>query len=1063
MTTAVSIAFNGALLGCIQTSFAAEKPGDASHMVWNRLRMGLVYGAAPEKTPELVQKIRGVRDVAFQAAVRILYMPVFEGQDADLNFLVSYDPFNTQDAGRTHVQFDVQKQPAQVLPSFLRTTRGYRVRLETKDANGNIPASRFAFGKTPARAERGTDQFEYHLSPDGAFNVSIYIPKQGLSNASLQIVSKQLLLGLSGMEYVEVNDHAAVSLVFAPGRSAYLPLSDASNTGEGFVGLTDFATTSYLTIVPNAITAAADVPVYFAQSLEAPMYSGGITELEQSDNVLNFNPIPLYTLEGNEHDIPKVVPMGVYAGLNGEDTELARMMENSTLAPVRHQMYSAYYGHQLELQRKGEKMVKRTRAQDDPLGVTPQGMIAELTADHQDYEGLIIGNMPGTSYPTVDFTMVEGKFKESILNNQLFFVAANVDEFMKGTSVRYELTDSDYELLKVQGVPLATIEAVQAAVGQPNRRFETEDEFLAVIQEPSGAYTANFLDVGGILKVDIDDWVFQLSPRSWRTDAYSPTMLIAKFCNRTLREMVQDYGSWSWKEVASINGDNSVAQKLLLESFELAALAEAGSPYAIYYKNIVDNPNWNGFLFVNAPVDIAEMPQDLRFLTAGIDLDRFYAHHIGFSQTPFTMSGGQPVLDRTSVFGLIDYVDTLDLYTDVSIALGFKTMQLRARFANAALADFSAQVELMINDLLGSLMTKQESTRGNNLIIDGSYQRVGGLPCYAFTLTGENLFSTAGTILSSFEVLSVQLVSGGSTLNTEVLTSFNLMGNIRFQTTGEFDLFSFGPDNDGTDGFLRFNNLGIDMSFDLLKPRELTFKTREADTRFDLPNSVYRKGSLAGNFPMVASTLVGSPNLSGNPEEPTGQTPEDMGFTSISMPLDQSRMKPSWFGLIYTLDLGTLGALTGNASIKVTFVAAWSRLSEGSSAPIFLGLKLPNMPAIGGSFPLQGVLKLGFKAFLFENFYDDKNQLSYMLRMRQFALSILIWSFPPGNNDILLFGKPGDPKASLGWYVAYAADSKPSPPPKAKALRAAEKEAEPENLDRVQRRLRSGRRTPPLK
>jgi len=65
------------------------------------------------------------------------------------------------------------------------------------------------------------------------------------------------------------------------------------------------------------------------------------------------------------------------------------------------------------------------------------------------------------------------------------------------------------------------------------------------------------------------------------------------------------------------------------------------------------------------------------------------------------------------------------------------------------------------------------------------------------------------------------------------------------------------------------------------------------------------------------------------------------------------------------------------------------------------------------------VLKLGFRSFQFETYSDDKKQLAYLLRMRRFALSVLAWSFPPGNADLMLFGAPGNPKSSLGWYAAY--------------------------------------------
>jgi hypothetical protein len=65
-------------------------------------------------------------------------------------------------------------------------------------------------------------------------------------------------------------------------------------------------------------------------------------------------------------------------------------------------------------------------------------------------------------------------------------------------------------------------------------------------------------------------------------------------------------------------------------------------------------------------------------------------------------------------------------------------------------------------------------------------------------------------------------------------------------------------------------------------------------------------------------------------------------------------------------------------------------------------------------------LRLGFRSFRFEATDASDGQRSYLLRLQRLALSVLGWSFPPGNRDVFLFGNPnGDGTASLGWYAAY--------------------------------------------
>jgi hypothetical protein len=261
------------------------------------------------------------------------------------------------------------------------------------------------------------------------------------------------------------------------------------------------------------------------------------------------------------------------------------------------------------------------------------------------------------------------------------------------------------------------------------------------------------------------------------------------------------------------------------------------------------------------------------------------------------------------------------------------------------------------------------------------------------------------------------------------------------------------------------------MSFPLGDPPQQSFSVAESAIAFDTSStaSIARPASLAQNFPLQIAQLVGSPNLADPGKPPKGATPGDMGFTSIGAPFDQTPLEPPWYGLAFNLDLGTLGALTGAIGLKVTLLAAWTQGAPGTETPpAFLGLKLGVSNALNGSLPLQGVLKLGFRSFQFETFYTEDGKLAYLLRMRRFALSVLIWSFPPGNADLLLFGAPGAPKTALGWYAAYtpedaekkknalrgrglASTSLPSTSPPSTSLPPPPR-----------RRLISGRRTPPV-
>lgn len=1063
----IDLPFSGSELGTFKGTIDVASAAN-NGTLWDTLNIGLQYASEPTQPIETTESEEdgdvqmdfdtfnpAIADVA---ATRMLFMPVFNGQSNVQELSLLFDPLNPMEPTRTALSlFPDGTSPSYNFDSHMKTTRGYAIQLAPQSASGDIPSAQFVFGRCPVRTNQVEDGYRYHLSPDGAFKITVQIPAEKLERG-IDADSNQLLLGLSGIEYVSLLNANNDAIAFQGGQPAYIPLPDSNTEKDDNISgaLTSLATTSHLTVITLS---GGSTPVYYAQPKEAPVYSGQGQQVD--DPILYFNEMPAFSLTTASGSRPAVFPSGIYAGINGVETVLAQEMENSSIAPYRHYKIGEIYGTSSN---PANVPQRRIRATTDPLGVTPQGLVAELTSDYKNFDGLYLGNMPGTNYPKVDLTAVEGKFKQSLQSNQLFFVAANVDELMSCTSNRYQLKEDDKPYAIALGIPESVFDEVYTACG--NTVYETEGDFVAAIPTSAESYVPQFLEIAGILKVEMDGWTFQLSPRSWRTSRESPTIMIAKFCERSLLEMVKDTNSWSWTEVAisaTTGGSVKGTQEAVLDVFTPATKEEVNESYKIFYETVLIDPTWNGFLFLNAPVDIGEMPNDLKFLTAGIDLTKFYAHHIGFSQTPFNVEDGEPVLEQTAAFGLIDYVDTLDLYAEESIAFGFKTMQLNARFANASLADFSAQVELMINELLAAPLEKNEATRGNNLIINGSYQRVGDAPSYAFALTGENLFNAHDTAITSIEVLSVQLITGGDTNSDEVKTTFILMGNLRFIDLPEFDLFSYGAGEGLDDSFLRYTGFSIDMNFSLATPTIQEFTAREESTGFDQSNSVPRESSLLNNFPLAISGLISSPNLSAEGEPATGQSPEDMGYTSVSAPLDQTPMKSPWFGLTFTLDMGTFGALTGSISFKISILAAWSKGLGQEDPPVYLGLKLPNMPSIGASFPLQGVLKLGFRNFQFETYVTEEDKLGYTLRLRRFALSVLVWSFPPGNADIILFGEPGNPQGSLGWYAAYdGGDDSSSSQEELNGVKKNQPKKKRLEQHRRHQQLKSGRRTPPI-
>jgi hypothetical protein len=645
------------------------------------------------------------------------------------------------------------------------------------------------------------------------------------------------------------------------------------------------------------------------------------------------------------------------------------------------------------------------------LAVTPQGLLLEVGTTK--FERVVIANMPNSSAPQIAFNRIGPAFQAALQANQLFIVVSNVQTFLASAGV----------------------------------------------QPPFAA--------------EFDGWHFALSPSGWRADPNDhPTVMLLKYCNRSLVDLVVDTPSWGWPEAAQdAHGSVQPTQRLIRDVIKAARAraedqhAAPNDPYTLFYREVAANPLWNGVLFLNVPVDFAKMPQELQFLAAGVNPAEFFAHHVGFSLTPFDSTTNPITLGQTAAFGLIDYQDPQDLVASTSVPFAFKTLSLRIRFANAHIADFSAQVELMVNQLFGASLIKQDPSHGNNLVLDGSYQQVGGLASYAFVLSGQNIYAAARSALAIVEVLGVRLNTTSGAGAGLLAANFVLSGNLRFYAPDEFDLLCYGPDPGPppADGYLRFDNLTVTMAFPLATPGQQTFTLGETGLSFDLANSQARDISLVSNFPVVLSGFIASPNLAAPDKPPEGQAPEDMGYTSVAAPFSQTPMTPPWYGLVYALDLGTLGALAGSVGLKVQLLAAWSIGSSDDDLPLYLGLKLSNTSATGGSLPLQGVMRLGFRSFQFSTYQQDGKR-AYLLRLRRFALSVLLWSFPPGNLDLFLFGGPsGRSTGALSWLAAYD-QGEQQQEQGARMLQGAVLRPPrrlPKSL-RTARRLRSGRRIPPV-
>jgi len=1010
--------------------------------------------------------------------IRVLQVGVLR-QTAAVTLFCCFDALAPLDPARTRfglLPFDATIAQVPLFDTGYVTARGYGVTLAPRNVASPTPPG-FVFGVQPlvsGAVDRALVDVPvvYYLTPDGDFDLSVTGKKDGNLVTAAAFESsdpapvERLLCGTTGLDYVGLPAAAGMVLSFRAGNAAYAPPNaDAAQDARNALGadpappaLTSLGTTAW-----NWISGGGSLG-YYAQPEDAPFYTGG------KAGFLDYLEISAATLT-TEQSAP-AFPMVGYAGLQVEQADFAREIEARGVAPERRRQIAKLTDTQW--------MPAALRGAPAALpsttipAVTPPGLAIGYAGDKVPWAWLAIGNT-GTSsdgLPDLRFTAVDGAFRQAVLSNRLFMVLGDAKSILDNGSVAYQLTRASLGLIKAlppppKGVPPAVYDAVAKAVEKDGYRvYPTETAFNDMLKDATkaiGGITCEemlvFQRFAGLLSPAIGDWLFRMSPRNWvAPDRVGPknARLIFKFVGgRTLADLVADTAAWRWPEASSEDGKASTARDDIQSIIRTARVASAAakaknqtSPYEPFLR-VVDNPNWSGVLALSVDVPLDSLPEPLQPLAAGIDPKSFYAHHLGLTATSFTSDSGKIKFDVTSSFGLIDYQNPIDQYFSSDIPFAFRVQQLTVGFENGKLSSFSSSAQLMINRLFGADTRLFPSEHGNNIILDGVYQTErndggGQRDTYVFAMRETGAYQLALSALTEVGVEQTRLATvraaDPASGNTTVTGAFQMTGRLRFVEPDNFDPFCWGPptpppdttgaflsadapaaDATGSKGLL-FSNYTITMSFALSDPANVKFTVADGAIAFDTANSPARQDSLFARFPLRLTGLLATPDTKVMGGEASTRDPEAAGFVSVSAPLQQGKLTQPWYGLVYEVDLGTLGALAGSVGLTVRLLAAWSPANnpEGRTA-VYFGVALPGVEKmLGVTLPLQGILDIGFRTIQFTTYDDKDGRRQYLMRLRDFGLHVLGLSFPPGHNDITVFGNPDQTSnTKLGWYAAY--------------------------------------------
>lgn len=962
----------------------------------------------------------------------------------DLTLYVALDVLNPLKGDRTYFSFlpdDGTISPALAtgLPSCYRTNLGYTLHITPQ--THPLFFSRLVFAEQPIASSSAFERPLY-LTPYGDFVLSVPRYDGNTAAANVTLPADNFLCGLSGVEYIKLEADQIHILAFRSGGAAFLPTfqpkagemvdTTASRTDEE-LSFSDVATTSWAYVRQVDQSGASQTVTYYAQPDLSILYEASTIDdgnQDARDNLLTFLEIPVSRLPNTE--VPSdattapTFPLLPYGGVTGTLVNY-RQMEQQYVNPKRRSRVFEISGS-----------VSTNLGPGPASSPTPAPGSAE-TASVRAFSPVSLTSPSAAALTTALTTDITGVTPQGLLATY----------------------SSDYATLKFltlakdtdqQNVGFNTLEKRNLL----REAFQSNQLFL-VISDPTTNLAPYFQQDNQLV---IQDWVFDLDPDSWRDD----TLLIFKFFDRPLSELIEDTTIWSFKD--DFNTRSGIKSELItyFQGVRDKASATASTKDQESYQHlarILDLDNWSGILALNVKVPPSQLPDELLALAAGIDENRFFAQYVMIEDTPVLPTAGGLVAEQSSLFGLIDYADTSVPAVGAS-GYAFQVSMLRVRFHNSEVVDFSSEVNLTLDQLFEEGTQLFNSRTGRNIVVfKGAAETHNGKTKYSFSFSGDNYFVLVDSqVLDGVNIIKADFTTdplpAGADNTTPITGRFTFWGELNFKPLAAFDALSFGPDIGVDRSLLRqdlvysqtdsvllerdqqaaeaarlrtqqieaevqriteneqlllFSNLIITMMFQRDQPGvEPAFGFDATQLAFDLKRSQVRPNSLYAKFPITLTNVIRISELS-----------QPSGYLAVTTPLASSGMPTDGYGLVFDLNLGGLGSLAGAAKFVAKLLIAWAPNTEvnQSEPQVHVGLQLPGISGDVLGFPLQSVIKLSFKKV---QFVVDSASGGYLLKIKNVALKLLTLSFPPnGQTELIVFGNPNSSdKDTVGWYAAYA-------------------------------------------
>ena len=918
-----------------------------------------------------------------------------------VRFLASIDPLDPRNSvfpdrsGFAFLGTDLNRNPT-VLASSYRTVTGQTINLLPIGLNSTTA------GQQPARLvfavaiSEVVNPLQTHLAPEGDFVLQL---------ASGTPATATLLSGLDGGEYLEFRPKTATyagdRLRFVSRQPAYtpnFPFPAASPIGPPApvnpVLLNTISRTSWGVLVSSS-TGLGSV----AQPSGFHLFGYDL------DTIHPIHAALLGVMDVGVTLGPAAIPYPIvpYAGVTPGDgmqifsTAQIISYESQVIGPTRRAALA-------QLAQVDVVSVQAALGPPTPPPppwpatanvTTPAGLVVTLTGDTTSpavaWSEILLGQLVNP-LQQFGFANPGPLLQQALQTGQLFLVVANALNFGAGATFQNELTIDDWGMTANvgQGSSFGNYADVMILKGAPGKLFDPQKPGDSLVANPTKWTLANTF----------------AAPTTQRDPTTAdPTQLV------NLAQWLQAYFQSAWNDP-----DTTFFQD---------------------FNDLATSETWTGILVLKAA--ITQIPLGLAGITAGItDLSLFNVHHLALPISPLTNGpNGPQIQGSTAVSGLIHYLDpSLDPTQPVTVVqpsgsgdYDFRLLTLKVLFENAAVKAFSSYAQVTLDRLFGTAVApagKPPNPPFNTLMLQGSYQLVGQHPVYSFASSADTPLYLDSNIIARIEVTSVQMATQQADPAGNTISWFGISGFIDFMvvpgaTNSGIDVFSFGnpppPAAPVPRQGLRFENLGLRLTFPTQQPTQRTFEFVTSQIRFDLSASTPRNGSLVSELAL---------ELQGLQAGSSGSVPLQLGYLPVITDFRPAGLGDAWQGLAFRLNLGTPGALAGKVGFDASMLLAWSPDSNGAGNwEMEVGIKLPGTGQGAPLISLQNVLKLSMGPIRLA--YDTTNK-AYVLMLTEIALSLFgLLKIPPnGAISFFLFGNPQGASSAdgLGWYALY--DNEPA-------------------------------------